>query len=75
MTNIRYDYPVSSPPDSQQFAPLFFNIGLILIFLDPVCNQVLSDLNQMVHELCLLDKQGFRLTDKTKTVPKEVPKK
>ena len=50
----RQYYPVSPPPDSQQFAPLFFNIGLTLIFLDPVCNQVLSDLDQMVYELCLL---------------------
>ena len=40
----RQYYPVSPPPDSQQFVPLFFNIGLTLIFLDPVCNQVLSDL-------------------------------
>ena len=70
----RQYYSVSSPPDSQQFAPIFFNIGLILISIDPVCNQVLSDLDQMVHELCLLNKQGFRLTDKTETVPKEVPK-
>ena len=71
MVGFKFQTVLPSPPDSQQFVPLFFN----MIFLDPVGNQVLSDLDQMVHELCLLDKQGFRLTDKTETVPKEVPKK
>ena len=71
-------YPVAPPPDGQQFPPFVLNIGLILIFFTLSVTKFFLISTRWFMSFVLFAsilKQGFRLTDKTERVPKEVLKK